>query len=59
MIRRIIAGLLTTLLLITLPSVQAQQPKKVPRIGYHRRSTQLLSPLVSRQFGWLCASVAT
>ena len=34
MIRRIVVGLLTTLLLITLPSAQAQQPKKVPRIGY-------------------------
>jgi putative tryptophan/tyrosine transport system substrate-binding protein len=33
MIRRIVVGLLTTLLLITLPSAQAQQPKKVPRIG--------------------------
>jgi hypothetical protein len=32
--RRIVVGLLTTLLLITLPSAQAQQPKKVPRIGY-------------------------
>ncbi len=34
MIRRIVVGLLTTLLLITLPSAEAQQPKKVPRIGY-------------------------
>ena len=32
--RRIVVGLLTTLLLITLPSAQAQQPKKVSRIGY-------------------------
>jgi putative ABC transport system substrate-binding protein len=34
MFRRIVVGLLTTLLLITLPSAEAQQPKKVPRIGY-------------------------
>jgi putative ABC transport system substrate-binding protein len=34
MIRRIVVGLLTTLLLITLPSAKAQQPKKVPRLGY-------------------------
>jgi putative ABC transport system substrate-binding protein len=30
----IVVGLLTTLLLITLPSAEAQQPGKVPRIGY-------------------------
>ena len=38
---------------------EAQQPKKVPRIGYLSASTQLLSPPVPRQFGWLCASLAT
>ena len=37
----------------------AQQPEKVPRIGYLAGAMQLLSPLVPRQFGWLCASLAT
>ena len=40
-------------------SAQAQQPKKVPRIGYLSKPIQLASPPVPRQFGWLCASVAT
>jgi putative tryptophan/tyrosine transport system substrate-binding protein len=34
MIRRIVVGLLTTLFLITLASAEAQESKKVPRIGY-------------------------
>ena len=39
---------------------EAQQPKKVPRIGYlSSRPIQLVSPPVPRQFGWLCASLAT
>ena len=39
---------------------EAQQPKKVPRIGYLASSEpQLLTPPVPRQFGWLCASLAT
>jgi hypothetical protein len=49
-------------MLLALGSVAtAQQPKKVSRIGIYRRATQLVlvSPPVPRQFGWLCASVAT
>ena len=38
---------------------EAQQPKKISRIGYLSRAIQLMSPPVPRQFGWLCASVAT
>ena len=38
---------------------QAQQPKKVPRKGIYRGHDELLNPPVPRQFGWLCASVAT
>ena len=38
----------------------AQQPKKVPRIGYlSSGDASYVSPPVPRQFGWLCASVAT
>ena len=33
---------------------EAQQPKKVPRIGYLSSiRSQLVSPPVPRQFGWL------
>ena len=34
MIRRIVISLLATVLLITVPLAEAQQPKKIPRIGY-------------------------
>ena len=34
MSRRIVACLLSTILLLTVSFAQAQQPKKVPRIGY-------------------------
>jgi hypothetical protein len=34
MIRRIVVCLLITALLHTVPPAEAQQPKKVPRIGY-------------------------
>ena len=37
----------------------AQQPKKVPRIGYLAAGDPLVSPPVPREFGWLCASLAT
>ena len=38
----------------------AQQPKKVARIGYlSTTKTYLKTPPVPRQFGWLCASLAT
>jgi hypothetical protein len=39
-------------------SASAQQSKKVPRIGIYRRSTQLVSPSVPSQFGWLCVRLA-
>src|SRR5947207_11259815 len=34
MSRRIVISLLATVLLITVPLAEAQQPKKIPRIGY-------------------------
>jgi putative tryptophan/tyrosine transport system substrate-binding protein len=34
MTRRFLGLLLTTLLLVVVSTVQAQQPKKVPRLGY-------------------------
>jgi hypothetical protein len=37
---------------------EAQQPKKIFRIGY-RRSIQLLSPPMPKEFGWRCAILAT
>jgi len=51
--------LVAMMLLAVGVTVEAQQPKKVARIGIFRRKTQLVSPTVLRQFGWLCASVAT
>jgi hypothetical protein len=53
----IIAIVLTFVLSETVAA--AQKPKKVPRIGYLAESIQLLILLVPRQFGRLCASVAT
>ena len=40
-------------------TAEAQQPKKIPPIGYLVASDAALSPPVPREFGWLCASVAT
>ena len=37
----------------------AQQPKKVARIGYLSGPMQLVTPPVPKEFGWLCANVAT
>ena len=56
---KIFLWLLAILLLTTAPPAQAQQPKKVYRIDIYRRKTQLVSPPVPSQFGWLCASLAT
>jgi hypothetical protein len=38
--------------------VEAQQPKKVARIGYLSNMIQLVSPSVPMQLGWLCGSLA-
>ena len=38
---------------------QAQQPKKVPRIGYLSNNDAALESAFPRQFDWLCASLAT
>ena len=51
----LVAVILLTVAVVT----EAQQPKKVSRIGYLSNPIQLLSPPVPRQFGWLCASLAT
>ena len=52
--------LVAVVLLALAVTAEAQQPKKVPRIGYLSIDrSQLLTPPVPRQFGWLCASLAT
>ena len=51
--------LVATLVLAFGVVAEAQQPKKVPRIGYLSATIQLVSPPVPRQFGRLCASLAT
>ena len=50
---------LCAMLLALSVSAEAQQPKKVPRIGYLSAFHELLSPPVPSQFGGLCTSVAT
>ena len=50
---------LCAMLLALNSSAHAQQPKKVPRIGYLSIPIRLVSPSVSRQLDWLCASLAT
>jgi hypothetical protein len=57
--RRITIWLLATVLLTTSTAADAQQPKKVPLIGYLSGAMQLVTLPVPRPFGWLCASVAT
>jgi hypothetical protein len=52
--------LIGALVLFDVLPAEPQQPKKVPRIGYfYQIATQLLTPPVPREFGWLCASLAT
>ena len=49
----LVAVILLTVAVVT----EAQQPKKVPRIGYLSSADPVLTPPVTRQFGWLCARV--
>ena len=51
--------LLVTFFLMTAPSVDAQQPKKVPRIGYLAAPMQLRRPPALTDFDRLCASWVT
>ena len=57
--RKIIVCLLTGCLMCIALFAEAQQPKKVPRIGYLLTGNAAESPRDSRDFDWLCASVAT
>jgi hypothetical protein len=57
--QKLICFALCALLFALCDPVEAQQPAKVPQIGYLSNAIQLVSPPVPRQFGWLCASVAT
>ena len=51
-------ALCAVLLVLSLPA-EAQQPKKVPRIGYLSNTDPVGESTVPKQFDWLCASVAT
>ena len=57
------AGLSSVVIAVVLLAVgaiaDAQQPKKVPRIGYLSIPVPLVNPIVPRQFDRLYASVAT
>ncbi len=58
--KKLIGPTLAAMLFALCSPAQAQQPKKVPRIGYLSEvERSYLTPPVPRQFGWLCASVAT
>ena len=51
--------LVAVVLLAVAVIAEAQQPKKVPLIGYLSSFDPAFESARSRQFGWLCASVAT
>ena len=58
--KAVVLSILLAVVLLALGVIaEAQQPKKVPRIGYLSACEPALSPPVPRQFGRLCASVAT
>ena len=52
-------SIIAFVLVVAGAAAEAQQPKKVSRIGYLSSGTQLVSPLVPRRFGWLCMSLVT
>jgi hypothetical protein len=54
----LVVAYVVALALALAPVAEAQQPKKVPRIGYLSNSDPVKPP-VPRGFGWLCASAAT
>jgi hypothetical protein len=56
---RIIRLALSAMLFALCFPAEAQQPKKVWRIGYLSSLSPSSESTVPRQFGWLCASVAT
>jgi hypothetical protein len=55
-----VPSILVAVVLLALGVIaEAQQAKKVPRIGYLAPAMQPVIPSVPRQFDWLYASVAT
>ena len=60
MMKQIFCLALALCLVAVASAAAAQQPEKVPRIGYlSAPDPAQLSPPVPREFGWLCASLAT
>jgi hypothetical protein len=58
-LRKVRVSILFVVVLLAVGVIaEAQQPKKVLRIGFYRRPIQLLTP-DSREFGWLCTTLAT
>ena len=51
--------LVAVVLLAVAVIAEAQQPKKVHRIGFLAPSDPASQSTLPRQFGWLCASLAT
>jgi hypothetical protein len=58
MFRSIVICLPLTVFLLTVSFAEAQQPKKVPLVGYFSSTDPATEAPVPRQFGWRCASVA-
>ena len=59
MFTRIVICLPLTVFLLTITGGKRSSRTKSRALAIYQISIQLLSPSVSRQFGWLCASVAT
>ena len=51
--------LIAVVLLVAGVTAEAQQPKKVPRIGYLATSDPATDSARPRPFAWPCASLAT
>ena len=59
MFRRIVICLLLTVLLFTISPAQAQQPTKIPRIGYLTASSLSAQSARIEAFRQVCASLGT
>ena len=56
--KKVTLVMLAALILACFQLAEAQQPKKVSRIGYLAAGDPLVSLPVPRHFGWLCAHLA-
>ena len=59
MAKTFLFSLLVTVFLITAPPADAQQPMKIPRIGYVTASSRSTVPTRIEGFSGVCASLGT